>query len=102
MYISDSGNLVIRMVSSVTGITTTLAGNGNAGNSGDNGPSIFSLINTPYGISYSNNYVYFTDVTNRYIRRINVQTNIISRYAGNNGVCPLSQYNNQPLDIIID
>jgi YVTN family beta-propeller protein len=39
LYISDSGNYRVRMVNAVTGIITTLAGNGNFTFGGDGGPA---------------------------------------------------------------
>ena len=38
LYIADTGNNVVRMINAATGVITTVAGNGTAADSGDNGP----------------------------------------------------------------
>ena len=49
LYISDTRNERVRKVSN--GIITTIAGNGTAGFSGDNGPAIAGELNSPRGIA---------------------------------------------------
>ncbi len=49
LIIADTSNNVIRKVSS--GIITTLAGNGTANYSGDNGPAANAAVNAPLGVS---------------------------------------------------
>jgi trimeric autotransporter adhesin len=50
LYISDYGNLRIREVSA-SGIITTIAGNGTAGNSGDGGPAVNAQLAAPEGFA---------------------------------------------------
>jgi len=62
-----------------TYVVSTVAGNGQSGYNGDGGLSINSQISTPYEIvSDDNNNIYFADQTNKRIRKIDAQTNIIS------------------------
>jgi len=47
LYITDSGNQVVRKVA-VGGTITTIAGNGSAGYSGDGGPAVSAELNGPW------------------------------------------------------
>jgi hypothetical protein len=82
IYISDWGNSRLRIINSA-GIISTLAGNGIYGFSGDGGPATAAEINGPMGI-YADNFgnVYFADIGNQRIRKINVN-GIITTVAGN-------------------
>ena len=83
VYIADAGNSRIRMVTVSTGIITTVAGNGIAGSSGDNGPAVSAEINGPGGVYvdvYGN--IYITDVANNKIRKVTASTGIITTIAG--------------------
>jgi len=82
VYFADSGNNVIRRVST-DGIITTYAGNGRAGYSGDNGPAINAQLNLPSDLAVTNTLVlYIADSGNNVIRRISTD-GIISTFAGN-------------------
>ncbi len=74
LYISDSYNHRVRKVD-VSGIITTLAGNGSAGFSGDGGPASVASLNFPTGISLDRNgNIYLADEWNHRIRKINVHS----------------------------
>ena len=47
LYIADFGNNVIREVNLSTGVITTVAGDGAAGYSGDNGPATAAELDDP-------------------------------------------------------
>lgn len=51
LYIADAGNHCIRKVAP-TGIITTVAGTGEAGFTGDNGPATAAKLNTPAGLAF--------------------------------------------------
>ncbi|MGA1981957.1 MAG: hypothetical protein ABSG84_05755 [Acidobacteriaceae bacterium] len=55
LYISDTGNNVVRKVNLSTGIITTVAGTGVAGYSGDGGAATAGQLNYPWGIALGNN-----------------------------------------------
>lgn len=82
IYITDTGNNVVRLISN-GGIIATFAGTGATGYSGDNGPAIKATFNTPTGVTVSSNgNVYIADSSNNVIRI--VYTNgTIATYAGN-------------------
>ncbi len=76
-------NEKIRKVTS-GGIINTIAGTGTAGYNGDNIPATSAQLNAPtFIISDKNNNIYFSDVVNNRIRKINTITGIITTIAGN-------------------
>jgi uncharacterized protein (TIGR03437 family) len=82
LYIGDSNNNRIRMVSP-SGIITTVAGNGNPGSAGDGGPAINAELNSPFGIAfdpYGN--LYIADGGNNRIRVL-MTNGTITTVAGN-------------------
>ena len=84
IFISDSNNSRIRRVDGQTNVITTIAGNGTFGFSGDGGPAAAATISFPTGIAADQfGNVYFADNGNRRVRRIDVNTGIISTVAGN-------------------
>jgi sugar lactone lactonase YvrE len=84
LYISDSGNYRIRRVDAVTGIITTVAGNGTKGFSGDGGPATDAELAGNVGIALNQKGdLYFADVRNQRVRRVDAATGVITTVAGN-------------------
>jgi uncharacterized protein (TIGR03437 family) len=82
LYISDSGNNVIRKVNT-SGIISTVAGNGIAGYSGDGGPALQAELSNPKGLALdSSNNLYIADTGNSAIRMVNTSGAIVT-IAGN-------------------
>ena len=81
IFICDRSNRKIRMIDT-TGIITTIAGNGTAGNTGDGGPATAAEITSPHGIDFdAAGNLYFADASNCVIRKI-TPSGIISTVAG--------------------
>ena len=81
VYIADSDNNKIRMVTS-TGIIATFAGTGTLGDSGDGGAATSAQLSQPYGVSVDiTGNVYITDFFNKKIRMV-TSTGIIRTFAG--------------------
>ncbi|MDQ3334996.1 MAG: hypothetical protein M4D80_07535 [Myxococcota bacterium] len=81
LLFADSENHRIRKVDR-NGIITTIAGTGVAGYSGDDGPGILAKINRPIDIEVGDDgHVYFTDVDNSCVRKIDAAGKI-SRVVG--------------------
>ncbi len=98
-YIADAANSVIRVVNTQkTAITVanvqiqpgdiaTVAGNGQAGYSGDNGPATSAQIDWPYAVAVDNSgNIYIADTNNNVIREV-TSGGTITTFAGvsNNG-----------------
>ena len=105
IYFSDQYNQRIRKVDQ-NGIITTVAGNGNAGFSGDGGPATSAELNYPGGLVVDQNGdLYFGDPNNNRVRKISNGT--ISTVAGT-GVAgfadgsPTTAEFNQPFGIAVD
>ena len=82
IYIADQFNQRIRKVTT-DGLITTIAGNGNAGYSGDGGPALAASLNYPGGIAVdAGGNICFNDDVNFRTRRIAVN-GTITTVAGN-------------------
>ena len=83
LYFSDTFNHRIRRVDAKTGIIATVAGNGEAGYSGDGGPATRAALNEPYGIVLDRaGNIFVADRLNRRVRRVDVASGVITTLAG--------------------
>ncbi|MFD0589164.1 S-layer homology domain-containing protein [Paenibacillus sp. GCM10027627] len=83
VYISDTRNHVVRKFNPVTGIINTIAGNGEEGYSGDDGPATEAQLNSPRGIVVDvQGNVYIADSENGRVRMVDAATGTISTVAG--------------------
>ncbi len=86
IYIADNGNYRIRRIDAVTGIITTVAGNGQVGVAGDGGPATQAMIGPSMALSFDpSGNLLFVDSYFGVIRRVNAATGIISTIAGRYG-----------------
>ncbi|MDQ7016459.1 MAG: hypothetical protein Q9N68_08810 [Gammaproteobacteria bacterium] len=78
LYIADSNNHRIRKFNLDSGIITTVAGNGNAGFSGDGGLATKASLNWPDGIALDEmGNLYISDALNHRIRKVSAATGLI-------------------------
>ncbi|MBI9089383.1 MAG: hypothetical protein JEZ12_09205 [Desulfobacterium sp.] len=83
LFISDTGNHVIRRMNGVTGIITTIAGTGKSGFYGEGIPALIAKLNTPGSITEDDqNNLFIADTGNHIIRKIDAVTGIIATVAG--------------------
>jgi len=82
IFIADTGNNRIRRVGLSSGLITTVAGNGKAGDSGDEGAAIDAELNGPMGITLDpSGNLYIADTGNNRIRRLNRKAGTITSWA---------------------
>jgi len=83
LYIADSGNHVIRMVSAATQKITTVAGTGTLGYNGDNLPATKAELNYPLGVAVdASGNIFIADSQNFRIRMVTASTGAITTIAG--------------------
>ena len=93
LYIADTINQRVRRIDAVTGIITTVAGNGYGGYyggySGDGGPAISAELCYPSGVALDGNgNLYISEqssptvIDSTRVRRVDAGTGIITTYAG--------------------
>jgi trimeric autotransporter adhesin len=109
LYIADTYNSVIRMVTAATGIITTVAGSG-PGYTGDGGPATRAGLKMPTGVAVDSACnMFIADQGNNTIRKVTAATGIITTVAGNGvqgyggdgGPAVLAQVN-QPSGVAVD
>jgi alpha-tubulin suppressor-like RCC1 family protein/sugar lactone lactonase YvrE len=109
LYIADTYNHRIRMVDP-GGVIMTVAGTGSGGYGGDGGLATNAMIDSPWGVALDvDGNIYFSDMANHRVRKINIDSGIISTIAGNgnagyfgdNLVATLAQLND-PRGIAVD
>ena len=112
VYIADTYNHLIRMVSKSTGNITTIAGNGSgSGYSGDGGPATAAMLNDPSDVAIDalTGNIYIADADNNAIRMVTKSTGIITTvagtgrrgYTGDGGPATLAMLS-EPSNIVID
>ena len=66
-----------------SGKLVTVAGNGRKGYSGDGGPATEASLNEPYEVRFDRDRnMYFVEMQNHIIRRVDAKTGVISTLAG--------------------
>ena len=85
LYICDIDNHAIRRLDMKTRKLTTVAGTlGKKGYSGDGGPALRAELNQPYEIRFDRaGNMFFVEMPNHVIRRVDKKTRIITTVAGN-------------------
>jgi sugar lactone lactonase YvrE len=88
LYIADTYNHRIRKVDTAR-VITTVAGTGNSGYSGDNGPATAAMLNNPYGVAVDSlGNIYIADRENHRVRKVDLG-GVITTVVGN-GVAGVS------------
>jgi trimeric autotransporter adhesin len=112
MYIADTLNNRIRMVSTLTGIISTVAGIGSFGYSGDGGPATLAALSAPSSVAVDvsgNIYIVDSDINNYRVRMVMRSTGVMSTiagigsagYSGDGGLATLAALNS-PSSVAVD
>src|SRR6185295_5867493 len=81
IFVADTGNNRIRKIAA-DGTVTTVAGNGNAGFSGDGGPATAAALNVPVDLAVDGaGNLYIADSVNNRIRKVS-PAGVITTVAG--------------------
>ncbi|MFO0821102.1 MAG: hypothetical protein U1A77_24365 [Pirellulales bacterium] len=84
MYFVEMMNHVVRKVDAKTGVISTIAGTGEAGYSGDDGPATKATFRQPHSIALDDRGgLYIADILNHRIRRVDLASGIVKSVAGN-------------------
>jgi sugar lactone lactonase YvrE len=83
LYFCEIGNHVVRRLDLKTGKLSVVAGNGKPGYSGDGGPATSASLNEPYEVRFdSRGDMFFVEMKNNLIRKVDRKTRVISTIAG--------------------
>lgn len=83
LYICEIATHVVRRLDESTGKITVVAGNGKQGYSGDGGPAIEAKLNEPYEVRFDTaGNMFFVEMKNNIVRRVDAKSGIISTVAG--------------------
>jgi uncharacterized protein YjiK len=107
LYIADTYNDRIRKVTAITGIITTIAGDGTNGFSGDGGNATDAQLNNPFGVAVdSSGKIYIADSMNSRIRKVDTNGTISTLAGGGSGVADggnaLSAILSNPTNVAVD
>jgi sugar lactone lactonase YvrE len=83
LYVCSVKNHCIRRIDEKTGFISTVAGSGQMGYAGDGRPATRALCNEPYEVRFdAEDHMYFVEMQNHLVRRVEAKTGIISTVAG--------------------
>jgi len=83
VFIADTKNNAVRRIDAATGKIATVAGTGELGYSGDDGPAVSAKLKACEGVAVNfAGDLFICDTGNNVIRRVDAATGIITTYAG--------------------
>jgi len=84
LYVADTGNNVIRQIMIATGVINTVAGNSDAGYSGDGGPPLLASLSKPSAVAVSTDgsEVWFVDQSGAVVRAFSPGSGSMQTVAG--------------------
>jgi streptogramin lyase len=84
LYVCEIAGHVIRRIDLQDGTIRTVVGTGASGNDGDGGPALHARIDQPYEVRFDQEgNLYFVDMTQGVVRRVDAGTQVITTIAGN-------------------
>lgn len=87
LYICEIATHVVRRLDEATGKISVVAGSGRQGYSGDGGPATSATLNEPYEVRFdAEGNMFFVEMKNNIVRRVDAKSGIISTVAGTGAV----------------
>ena len=84
LYFCEIDNHIVRRLDLEDGTISTVAGNGTKGYSGDGGAALKASLNEPYEIRFDRGgNMFFVEMSNNIVRRVDAKSKVISTIAGN-------------------
>jgi sugar lactone lactonase YvrE len=91
VYIAEGQGHRVRMISSVTGLIRTFAGNGLAASLGDGGPANASSLHAPVALAaYGTAYLFIAEAAGLYVRFVDLASGVIFTLMGTGAAGPTS------------
>lgn len=82
LYVTETLTHQVRVIDVAAGTIRLVAGRGSAGFAGDGGPATAAALNTPWGVTATEDNVFIADQQNNRVRAVNVRSGIITTFAG--------------------
>lgn len=83
IFVVEMRNALVRRVDGKSGVLSTVAGTGREGFSGDGGPAVRAELRQPHSIQLGpDGNLYICDIGNHRVRRVNMESGVISTFAG--------------------
>jgi streptogramin lyase len=83
LYVCETTTHVIRRIDLSTGVISTVAGNGTMGYAGDGSDALAASLNEPYEVRFDRaGNMFFVEMKNHIVRRVDANTNLITTVAG--------------------
>jgi len=83
LYFCEIGNHRVRRLDLKSQVISTFAGSGQKGYSGDGGPALEASLNEPYEVRFDTaGNLYFAEMQNHVVRRVDAKTRVITTVAG--------------------
>lgn len=83
LFVADMRNHRIRRIDAQSQRISTVAGTGQPGDTGDEGPAVQARLRQPHSLAFGpDQQLYIGDIGNHRIRRVDPQTGIIRTFAG--------------------
>ena len=83
LFVCETSGHLIRRVDLASGEVTTVAGNGRRGYSGDGGVATAASLDEPYEVRFDQSgNMFFVEMKNHVVRRVDAKTGVISTIAG--------------------
>lgn len=85
VFIADADSRLVRKIDAITGVMSTVAGNGDTGSDGDGGLAVNAQLSNPYEITIDGaSNLYISDQSAHCVRKVDLLTGLISTVAGVN------------------